>query len=244
MATDLAFSVHAYDVEANRPFEHSRPQEKIEGDAHQALLLGPPDGLQGIVLARTPLHLDKDEHRPVGSHNVYLAAPGPVVTPDDLHAGPGQVLDRGLFGGASELYVLRPPTHAPWHGGPVPFNARHDMSGGPGPAGARFFPSNGRVSSPIVRISKEEVAKVARLARLELDANEIDSLAADLDSILGYVAKLDELDTADIVPTSQVVADQPPLRTDEVTNRPCPEDAVANAPETEDGMFVVPSIIE
>ena len=107
-----------------------------------------------------------------------------------------------------------------------------------------FFHRMDVLVRPIVRISKEEVAKVARLARLELDANEIDSLAADLDSILGYVAKLDELNTTDIVPTSQVVADQPPLRTDEVTNRPCPEDAVANAPETEDGMFVVPSIIE
>ncbi len=36
-----------------------------------------------------------------------LTVPGPVVTPDDLHAGPGQVLDRGLFGGASELYAAK-----------------------------------------------------------------------------------------------------------------------------------------
>ncbi len=97
---------------------------------------------------------------------------------------------------------------------------------------------------PVVRISKEEVAKVARLARLELDDGELDGLVADLDSILGYVAKLDELDTADVEPTSQLVASEPPLRKDEVTNEPRPEDAVANAPETEDGMFVVPSIIE
>ena len=97
---------------------------------------------------------------------------------------------------------------------------------------------------PFVRISKEEVNGVARLARLKLDEDEAEGLVADLDSILGYVAKLDELDTDNVEPTSQVVTTVAPLRADEATNEPRPEDAVANAPEAETGMFVVPSIIE
>ena len=93
-------------------------------------------------------------------------------------------------------------------------------------------------------ISLEEVRHVALLARLELTAAEEQSLQADLSAILDYIAKLDELDTANVEPTTQVGEAGTPMRTDEVTNAPAPEQMLANAPAREGNFFKVPKIIE
>jgi aspartyl-tRNA(Asn)/glutamyl-tRNA(Gln) amidotransferase subunit C len=97
---------------------------------------------------------------------------------------------------------------------------------------------------PLVKLTGEQVNKVAALARLTLGAEESERMAADLARILDYVAKLDELDTNDIEPTSHVVAMAAPLRADVVTSKPAVADALANAPQSDDGYFVVPAIIE
>ncbi len=95
-----------------------------------------------------------------------------------------------------------------------------------------------------MKISQAEVRRVATLARVELDDDELESVGRDLNRILDYVAKLDELDTSTVEPTTQVVDFAAPMRTDEVTSKPAPEDAVANAPRSDKNFFVVPSIIE
>lgn len=95
-----------------------------------------------------------------------------------------------------------------------------------------------------VSITDSEVVHVAKLARLELTDEEVVSLAGDLNAILGYVEKLSELDTEAVEPTSQIVAVAGSMREDTVTNPSLPEDAIANAPASEDRFFVVPSIIE
>lgn len=95
-----------------------------------------------------------------------------------------------------------------------------------------------------MKISTAEVEKVASLARLELSEAEVEHLSKDLSSILSYIAKLEELDTESIEPTSHVVSMKAPLREDAVSSRPSPDDALANAPQREDNYFVVPSIIE
>jgi len=95
-----------------------------------------------------------------------------------------------------------------------------------------------------MKISQAEVRRVATLARVELDDDELEGMARDLNRILDYVAKLDELDTSDVEPTTQVVDFAAPMRADEVTSTPAPEDAVANAPRSNDNFFVVPNIIE
>jgi len=69
-------------------------------------------------------------------------------------------------------------------------------------------------------------------------------MATDIARILDYVAKLDELDTGAVEPTSHVVAVAAPLRADVVTSKPAVADALANAPQRDDGYFVVPAIIE
>lgn len=100
------------------------------------------------------------------------------------------------------------------------------------------------LDSENMKISQAEVRRVATLARVELDDDELESVGRDLNRILDYVAKLDELDTSTVEPTAQVVDFAAPMRTDEVTNKPAPEDAVANAPRSDKNFFVVPSIIE
>ena len=96
----------------------------------------------------------------------------------------------------------------------------------------------------LVKLTTEQVRHVATLARLTLGAEETERMTADLARILDYVAKLDELDTSHIEPTSHVVAMSAPLRADVVTCTSAVADAIANAPESDDGYFVVPAIIE
>lgn len=97
---------------------------------------------------------------------------------------------------------------------------------------------------PDVQLTADQIRRVATLARLTLKDDEVAQMTADITRILDYVAKLEELDTSSVEATSQVVAATMPLRRDEVTNRPSVDDSLANAPERDDGYFVVPAIIE
>ncbi len=94
------------------------------------------------------------------------------------------------------------------------------------------------------KISLEQVRHVARLARLEMSADDEARLQADMSSILAYVEKLNELDTTDVPPTAQVGEAGTPIRDDAVTNHPAPEEMLANAPARQGGFFKVPRIIE
>lgn len=94
------------------------------------------------------------------------------------------------------------------------------------------------------KITLEQVRHVARLARLQLSAEEELRVQADMSSILAYVDKLNELDTADVAPTAQVGEPGTPMRDDAVTNRPAPEEMLANAPARQGGFFKVTKIIE
>jgi aspartyl-tRNA(Asn)/glutamyl-tRNA(Gln) amidotransferase subunit C len=98
------------------------------------------------------------------------------------------------------------------------------------------------VSEP--RITSTDVQHVARLARLELSAAEQERMRSQLDAILGYVAKLGEVDTTAVPPTSHVLDLANVMREDEV--RPCyPAEAMlANAPDPEGEQFRVPKILE
>ena len=93
-------------------------------------------------------------------------------------------------------------------------------------------------------ITIEQVRHVARLARLELSAAEEQSLQSDLSAILTYVEKLNELNTAEVEPTTQVGESGTPTRNDEITNQPAPEEMLANAPARSRNFFKVPKIIE
>jgi aspartyl-tRNA(Asn)/glutamyl-tRNA(Gln) amidotransferase subunit C len=94
------------------------------------------------------------------------------------------------------------------------------------------------------RITLDQVRHVARLARLELTAAEEQSLQSDLSAILAYVNKLNQVNTDEVEPTTQVGESGTPMRDDEITNRPAPEEMLANAPSRSRNFFKVPKIIE
>jgi aspartyl-tRNA(Asn)/glutamyl-tRNA(Gln) amidotransferase subunit C len=90
-------------------------------------------------------------------------------------------------------------------------------------------------------IDREQVLHVARLARLRLSDEEVEKMAAELSNILEHIERISELDLDGVPPTSHVVDVANALRADEP--RPClPRDvALAEAPATQDGGFLVPS---
>ena len=94
------------------------------------------------------------------------------------------------------------------------------------------------------QISDDQVRHVALLSRLELTEDDVQRFAHDLSSILAYVAKLDELDTSQIPPTSHSLRLENAFREDLVGTSLTCEQALANAPESEDGLFKVPPVIQ
>lgn len=94
------------------------------------------------------------------------------------------------------------------------------------------------------RISEETVRHVALLARLKLSDEEVAHFQHDLNNILGFVAKLDELDTEGVPPTSHSFHLENVFREDLVRPSLSNEDATENAPESEDGCFKVPAVLQ
>ncbi|MBH8598491.1 Asp-tRNA(Asn)/Glu-tRNA(Gln) amidotransferase subunit GatC [Thermoactinomyces sp. CICC 10523] len=93
-------------------------------------------------------------------------------------------------------------------------------------------------------ISKEQVQKVAALARLKLTEQEADQYTVQLNNILQFAEKLNELETEQVEPTSHVLPMANVLREDEVMPSLPREKALANAPDQQDGMFRVPAVFE
>ena len=94
-----------------------------------------------------------------------------------------------------------------------------------------------------MKITKEQVLYVAYLARLDLDEESIEKFAGQIDEILGYIEKLNEVDTANIKPTSHAIFLTNAFREDKEREPIERELALANAPEKEDGSFIVPKIV-
>jgi aspartyl-tRNA(Asn)/glutamyl-tRNA(Gln) amidotransferase subunit C len=93
-------------------------------------------------------------------------------------------------------------------------------------------------------LSKDEVRHVAMLARLGLEAGDVDFYADQLSGILEHIDRLQQVDTEHIAPTAQVVEIASRLREDEPRPSLTQEEALANASATVDGFFRVPAIQE
>ena len=89
-----------------------------------------------------------------------------------------------------------------------------------------------------------DVEHVARLARLALSDEELERMRHQLDRILGYIEKLNELDTEGVEPTSHAIRMVNVMRDDEVRPSLPPDAMLANAPDPAGGFFRVPRIIE
>ena len=90
-------------------------------------------------------------------------------------------------------------------------------------------------------IGRDEVLHVARLARLALTEEELDRLGRELNAILEAVGKVSELDLADIEPTAHPLEVVNVWAEDESRPSLSPAEALENAPEREEGFFVVPA---
>ena len=95
-----------------------------------------------------------------------------------------------------------------------------------------------------MKITVADVEYVARLARLSLSKAETELFAGQMDAILGYVDKLNELGTADIRPTSHAVPMENAFRDDAVGTSLGVVKALANAPDRADSFYRVPKVIE
>lgn len=93
-------------------------------------------------------------------------------------------------------------------------------------------------------ITREEVRRIALLARLQLSAAEEEAFTGQLGHILSYFETLRRLDTSEVEPTAHVVTVTTPFRDDVVTNSPDCEALLANAPARDGRFFKVPKIIE
>jgi aspartyl-tRNA(Asn)/glutamyl-tRNA(Gln) amidotransferase subunit C len=95
----------------------------------------------------------------------------------------------------------------------------------------------------VSQISRDEVAHLARLARLALTDDELDSYAGQLDAILAHVSKIQEVDAAGVKPTGNPLKDVNVFRRDDVESCLTQEEALDQAPKAAEGRFAVPRIL-
>lgn len=98
--------------------------------------------------------------------------------------------------------------------------------------------------TPMPAISRDDVAHLARLARMDLTDDELDHYAEQLDVILGAVQRVSEVAATDVEPMSHPVAISNVFRADVQTPCLTPDQALAGAPAVEDGRFRVPRILD
>ena len=89
-----------------------------------------------------------------------------------------------------------------------------------------------------------DISRLVKLARIELKPEEEVRLAPQLSEVLGYVDKLKELNVDDVEPTAHASPLSNVLRKDELGDSLCRDDVLRNAPESSNGLFVVPKIVE
>jgi aspartyl-tRNA(Asn)/glutamyl-tRNA(Gln) amidotransferase subunit C len=93
-------------------------------------------------------------------------------------------------------------------------------------------------------LDEATVARIARLARIDVPQQELAPLAGELSHILGWIEQLGEVDTADVAPMTSVVAMRLAWRDDRVSDGDRAEAVLANAPARQDNYFVVPRVVE
>ena len=94
-----------------------------------------------------------------------------------------------------------------------------------------------------MKITPQEISHVADLARLHMSQEEVEAMALQLDEILTYVAKLNELDTESVTPTTHAISITNAFREDVVKPSLPRDKALANGPKQNGEAFVVPRVI-
>ena len=95
-----------------------------------------------------------------------------------------------------------------------------------------------------MKIDKNTTLKIAKLSRIKIDNSEIEELSAELNSILDWVEQLNEVNTDNIEPLSNVRMSKLPFREDIQNNEDKSNDVLSNAPEKLENYYVVPKVVE
>lgn len=90
----------------------------------------------------------------------------------------------------------------------------------------------------------DTVKRVARLARIAVSEEDAGRMTSELNTILGFVEQLNEVDVAGVEPMTSVIPIEMKKRQDAVTDGDKADDIVANAPATEENFFLVPKVVE
>jgi len=93
-------------------------------------------------------------------------------------------------------------------------------------------------------ITQEQVAKVAKLARIKITEAEQQKFAGELTGIMNWIEQLSEVETDGVEPMTSVVDTKLYRREDKITDGDRRDDVLANAPEAQEGFFVVPKVVE
>ena len=93
-------------------------------------------------------------------------------------------------------------------------------------------------------IDRETARKVAHLARIEVAEDQLDTLAGELNGILGFMEQLNEVDVDGVEPMTSVTPMRLKRRDDQVTDGDQAERVLANAPDAREGFFAVPKVVE
>lgn len=95
----------------------------------------------------------------------------------------------------------------------------------------------------IMKLNREDVEKIAHLARLKISDEEADMFAGQLSEIFSFIENLNQLNTDNIEPTSHTQGQGTPLRSDKVVSNAARDIILENAPDKEDTLFKVPKVI-
>jgi aspartyl-tRNA(Asn)/glutamyl-tRNA(Gln) amidotransferase subunit C len=93
-------------------------------------------------------------------------------------------------------------------------------------------------------VDKDTVRRIARLARLAVDEDQVAAMETELNALLSWVEQLREVDVVDVPPMTSVVEQKLKMREDVVTDGGYAADLMKNAPKSEDNFFVVPKVVE
>ncbi|MDT0682784.1 Asp-tRNA(Asn)/Glu-tRNA(Gln) amidotransferase subunit GatC [Roseicyclus sp. F158] len=93
-------------------------------------------------------------------------------------------------------------------------------------------------------IDTDTARRVARLARIRVEEDQLPALAGEFNAILGFIEQLSEVDVTGVEPMTSVTPQRLKRRDDEVTDGGYPKKVLSNAPDAREGFFAVPKVVE
>jgi len=93
-------------------------------------------------------------------------------------------------------------------------------------------------------LTEDDVTRIAHLARIEINDDDRRAMLAQLNDIFAMIEKMQKIDTSGVAPMSHPLGGQQRLREDRVTEADRREENMKNAPEAQDGLFLVPRVVE